>query len=268
MPDIGETLREARTRRRIDVAEVESATKIRAKYLRALEDEEWQLLPGPTYVKSFLRTYADYLELDSRRLVEEYKLRFERPRAGDAVGFGGLQPGGGPRRPRPRPRRRRSPAALVPIVVVAAIAVVLVGALYALGKWGSGDQAATMPQTPKQPRAKATRTPARTHHRARHAAPSRPRFVKLRLVATGDVYVCLVDGAGRRLINGLTMTAGQRSRRFKAKRLRANFGTSNVRMQVGRRTYAVARTPNPVGYELRPGRKPRRLPDARRPSCA
>ena len=49
MPEIGETLREARMRRRIDMAEVESATKIRAKYLRALESEEWQLLPGPTF---------------------------------------------------------------------------------------------------------------------------------------------------------------------------------------------------------------------------
>src|SRR5919205_4645522 len=79
MPEIGDQLRETRMRSRIDVAEVESATKIRAKYLRALENEEWQLLPGPTFVKTFLRTYADYLELDSRLLVEEYKQRYERP---------------------------------------------------------------------------------------------------------------------------------------------------------------------------------------------
>src|ERR1700704_513936 len=79
MPDIGETLRETRMRRRIDMTEVEAATKIRAKYLRALENEEWNLLPGPTFVKSFLRTYAQYLGLDARLLVEEYKRRFERP---------------------------------------------------------------------------------------------------------------------------------------------------------------------------------------------
>ena len=65
MPEIGETLREARMRRRIDMTEVEAATKIRAKYLRALENEEWDLLPGPTFVKTFLRTYAEYLELDA-----------------------------------------------------------------------------------------------------------------------------------------------------------------------------------------------------------
>ena len=65
-------------RARIDISEIESETKIRAKYLRALENEEWDLLPGPTYVKSFLRTYAEALGLDARLLLEEYKLRHER----------------------------------------------------------------------------------------------------------------------------------------------------------------------------------------------
>src|SRR5512132_1576497 len=78
MPDIGTPLREARTRARIDISEIEAETKIRAKYLRALENEEWDLLPGPTYVKSFLRTYADALGLDGKLLIEEYKLRHER----------------------------------------------------------------------------------------------------------------------------------------------------------------------------------------------
>jgi hypothetical protein len=78
MAEIGATLREARMRARIDISEIEAQTKIRAKYLRALENEEWDLLPGPTYVKSFLRTYADALGLDGKRLVEEYKLQHER----------------------------------------------------------------------------------------------------------------------------------------------------------------------------------------------
>ena len=67
MPEIGSTLREARMRARIDITEVEQATKIRAKYLRALENEEWNLLPGSTFIKSFLREYADYLGLDAAR---------------------------------------------------------------------------------------------------------------------------------------------------------------------------------------------------------
>lgn len=63
---------------KIDVHEVEETTKIRAKYLRALENEEYNLLPGPAYATSFLRTYADYLGLDSRELVDVYKSRQDR----------------------------------------------------------------------------------------------------------------------------------------------------------------------------------------------
>src|ERR687883_328711 len=79
MPEIGRTLQEARMRAKIDISEVEQGTKIRAKYLRAIENEEWGLLPGPTFVKSFLRTYAEYLGLDAKLLVEEYKLHHEEP---------------------------------------------------------------------------------------------------------------------------------------------------------------------------------------------
>ena len=86
MADIGTTLREARIRARIDISEVEARTKIRAKYLRAIENEEWDLLPGPVYVKSFLRTYGDFLGVDTRLLVDEYKRRYERPaRPGSAA---------------------------------------------------------------------------------------------------------------------------------------------------------------------------------------
>src|SRR5918997_728349 len=77
MPSIGETLRDARMRQRLDIADVESRTKIRAKYLRALENEEFGMLPGPTFVKTFLRTYAEALGLDPQVLVEEYRSTYE-----------------------------------------------------------------------------------------------------------------------------------------------------------------------------------------------
>src|SRR3979411_2704200 len=99
MPEIGETLREARMRAKIDVSEVEARTKIRAKYLRALENEEWGLLPGPTFVRSFLRTYADYLGLDSKLLVEEYRLRHEHP---SELDLAPIAPNLGPQRRAPR----------------------------------------------------------------------------------------------------------------------------------------------------------------------
>src|ERR1700691_1854144 len=100
MAEIGPTLREARMRARIDISEIEAKTKIRAKYLRALENEEWDLLPGPTFVKSFLRTYAQALGLDDKALLEEYKLHYEDPR--DVPELIQQPAGRSSRRPRPR----------------------------------------------------------------------------------------------------------------------------------------------------------------------
>src|ERR1700744_5406284 len=79
MADIGTTLREARIRARIDISEVEARTKIRAKYLRAIENEDWDLLPGPVYLKSFLKSYGDSRGADSRPLIDEFKRRYETP---------------------------------------------------------------------------------------------------------------------------------------------------------------------------------------------
>ena len=101
MPDIGASLREARMRAKVDISEIEAQTKIRAKYLRALENEEWDLLPGPTYVKSFLRTYAEALDLDAKLLVDEYKLRHERLSEVDLQPINAAAPG--------RERRRQTP---------------------------------------------------------------------------------------------------------------------------------------------------------------
>src|SRR4051794_37310705 len=130
MPDIGTTLRETRMRQRIDIVEVEAATKIRAKYLRALENEEWDQLPGPTFVRTFLRTYGDYLGLDSKMLVEEYKQRFERPGPQDLLPFS----------PRSGGRRQRRVPVIPPFVVIALCIVALLGALFALGKLGGSSE--------------------------------------------------------------------------------------------------------------------------------
>src|SRR3954452_16328382 len=113
MLDIGAQLRETRMRRRIDISEVEAATKIRAKYLRALENEEWALLPGPTFVKTFLRTYAEYLGLDARSLVDEYRQRYETPATSELTPLRPPGLGGGPAAPPPR-RPGRPPAAQPP----------------------------------------------------------------------------------------------------------------------------------------------------------
>jgi hypothetical protein len=76
MFDIGSSLREARLRQNLDFPELEERTKIRPKYLRALEDERFDLLPAPTYVRGFLRSYAESLGLDGQPFVDEYNSRF------------------------------------------------------------------------------------------------------------------------------------------------------------------------------------------------
>src|SRR3954452_3177839 len=93
-------------RQHLDIADVEARTKIRAKYLRALENEEFGMLPGSTFVRTFLRTYAEVLGLDPQRLVEEYRTNYEggdelelQPLAGAPAGGGGPGGGGPPARP-------------------------------------------------------------------------------------------------------------------------------------------------------------------------
>jgi cytoskeleton protein RodZ len=255
MPEIGDQLRETRMRSRIDIAEVEAATKIRAKYLRALENEEWDLLPGPTFVKTFLRTYADYLGLDARMLVEEYRQRYERPSQQELTAL----------RPNLSGRRnlRRRGVIIAPWMVLGAGFLLLVGALYLLGTWGQGNddpgadgsrQVATATPTP-------TATPARRRRRA-----AVPRRVRLQIVASGPVSVCLEAAGGTPLIPNVTMDAGQRSRVFSGRRFLVSFGTGAAVMRVNGRAFDVS-DDAPIGYEIRRGRPPRPVPESRRPTC-
>jgi cytoskeleton protein RodZ len=270
MPEIGETLREARMRRRIDMTEVETATKIRGKYLRALENEEWDLLPGPTFVKTFLRTYAEYLELDSRLLVEQYRQRYERPSTQDLTPFSAARTRGRPG------RRRRRVAAMGPVLVMLGGVVLLLSALWLLGSWPLGDD-----EDPAEPNrvGEATATPEPSGgggggdgegdsgaSRERERRP--PARVRLQLVATAPVYVCVVDAGGRQVIDEETLGPDTVTRTLRSKRFLTNFGNDNVRMRVNGKTYRVAASADPVGYELRPGRRPRRLSDEQRPDCS
>lgn len=255
MPEIGETLRETRMRRRIDMTEVEAATKIRAKYLRALENEEWDLLPGPTFVKTFLRTYAEYLELDPRLLVEEYRQRFERPTTQDLTPFRPNRGGG-----RQRQRQRRP---IGPFVVVGLGVLLVLAALYVLGTRGDGgggeepNVVGTVTATPTATAtAEASASPAK---KKKKAAPTR---VALKLTATDRVYVCLVDATGKAVVNGEYIEKGASTKTFRSKFFRVNLGNSSVRMSYGGKRYPAANIGQPIGYELRPGKKPKRLKES------
>jgi cytoskeleton protein RodZ len=269
MADIGATLREARMRQRIDISEIESETKIRAKYLRALENEEWDLLPGPTYVKSFLRTYAEALGLDGKLLIEEYKLRHERL---SDVEMQPIRPPGA-REPRRR-RRAGSGRGWAVLVVVAA----LIASLYALGRSGGdggNDTATTLPQTNTGTTARTTRweksrsstsssSSSRANRRRRRAAA---RLVRLRLVPTGPVYVCMKRAGGETVVDGRILQAGSRQPTYRSKRFRLLLGNSEVRLRVNGRTRAVPPSASVIAYEITPPGRVRPLPPASRPSC-
>ncbi len=253
MPDIGESLREARMRARIDISEIEAQTKIRAKYLRALENEEWDLLPGPTYVKSFLRTYAEALDLDAKLLVDEYKLRHERLSEVELQPINAAAPG--------RERRRRQSPALPPWFFVAVIIVGLIVALYMLGS-GGGDDPNTAATPPP-----ATTTTSRTTPTPPPPARTRPSRVRLRIDATGSVNVCLKAGE-KTLVNGQTYAAGQRTRTFASRRFRLTLGNNSARLRINGKTRRVAASSQPIGLEITPERGRQPLSAKERPVCA
>ena len=147
MFEIGNSLREARVRRGIEFAQAELATKIRGKYLRALEEEHFEVLPAETYVKGFLRTYAEYLGLDGQLYVDEYNSRFV---------IGEEQSEARARRSAARPQRRnRRIETNVVLVALAAIAILTVIVISAW-KASSGKP----PTAHKPPVAHKTRTGA------------------------------------------------------------------------------------------------------------
>jgi Helix-turn-helix domain/RodZ C-terminal domain len=135
MFEIGNSLREARLRRELDFPELEQGTKIRAKYLRALEDENFDQLPAPTYIKGFLRTYADYLGLDGQLYVDEYNVRYA---SGEEVLERRVR---GPSPPRHARRRHRRLERNIVWFTLVGIAVVTALVIAAWQYGGSGREA-------------------------------------------------------------------------------------------------------------------------------
>jgi len=238
MPDIGSTRREARMRARIDISEIEAETKIRAKYLRALENEEWGLLPGPAYVRSFLRTYAEALDLDAKLLLEEYKLRHERPSDHDLMPIGATRRRGG-RGGRSGPTRHREPRGVPVGVVVGVVVVLLFGALYLLGRGSNDDdpsakatQTSTTTTTKVPASTVKSATPAKKPTKAKATTAS--KLVRLQVIATGPgpVSACLVDAAGKARIPGATLQQNVTAGPYRSKSFRLKLGNGNARVRV------------------------------------
>ena len=194
MFEIGNSLREARLRQSLDFPEAEHGTKIRAKYLRALEEERFEVLPSHTYVKGFLRSYAEYLGLDGQLYVDEYNSRFVsgdedlplRTRRGTAA------------RGRRRERRESN------IVLLALTAIGLVTALV-IAAWRFGGA---------EPQAVRGLQPQTTTTQAAAPAPAPSGTATLEVIATkGDSFVVARQGGaiGRVEFSG-TIEKSQRQR--------------------------------------------------------
>jgi cytoskeleton protein RodZ len=126
--EIGTSLRDARLRQGYELTDAEAATKIRAKYLNALEEERFELLPAQTYVKGFLHAYADYLGLDGQLYVDEYNSRYVAGE--DELSLRGRRRGASTSRAHRRVESRMVLAALAGIAALSAFVVIA---------WTTGD---------------------------------------------------------------------------------------------------------------------------------
>jgi len=253
MPGIGETLREARTAAGIQLDDAERTIRIRIRYLDALENEEWDVLPGDAYVRGFLHTYADFLGLDGAALVDEYDCQevpaqaersmdapFEPPRTMD---------GGNPT------MRRIGWGAIFVAAALAALFIVL-------GITGGSSQ------SPKNN--------LHQHHRggdkqgsaqSSTTTTTTPSEATVSLTPTGTVWVCLVDQSGKALVNGETLTTGDSRGPFKAKDMQLTLGNGEIQVELNGKQVSIPSAANPVGFDLTPqGAKP--LSTADSPTCA
>jgi hypothetical protein len=211
--------------------QAEQATKIRGKYLRALEEERFDLLPSQTYVKGFLRTYADYLGLDGQLYVDEYNSRFV---TGDEWG-----PRRSVRVTEHRDRRLQAAIVLVALVVVAVLTVVVISA------WKTSSGSRHVPRT--------VRRTAVTHHAKAPAA-------YLEVTAVRGPSKVIVNSAG---VNGKVLFSGTLERgdtqAFDGHRFWLNVGApENLVIRVGGRRVHVAGyrpwvlTVTPAGWQGHP----------------
>jgi hypothetical protein len=244
---VGTVLREARNRHQVELSEVEAATKIRFRYLRAIEDEEWDVLPGGAYTRSFIRTYATLLGLDGDRLVSDFREDVEPwHRAGDA--------------PQSQPVDRgvpSSPQGIVAagLVVIAVIAVAAI-AIIAIPSGGSEESGSN-------------RHRHEVAHKARpEARPPVKTGVTIELAASAEVWACLINAKGRALVDGLILEAGAREGPFHSGSFTVSFGNGEVKMLIDGREADIPATSSPIGYTIGSGGKLTKLDEAERPTCA
>jgi hypothetical protein len=243
-------------RHELDIADVEARTKIRAKYLRALENEEFGVLPGSTTVRSFIRTYAELLGLDPHPLVEEFRARNEDREEAE------LQPvPAAPRAPDRRERRERRerrppPASRVggggpsPLALTAGTIIAVLVALAIIGLIGGEDEGGGERSSGEGQSTRARNEPAKPRPRRRRRPAARDVAV-LNVAPTVPTYVCVDTGPGTEIVFEGTLAS---SRRFRGKRVRLNLGKTSARLTANGKAVPMEPSPTPVGYDVTPTR--------------
>jgi cytoskeleton protein RodZ len=254
-PEIGQTLRQARIARGLELSDVEQETKIRAKYLAAIEDERWEVLPGDPYNRGFLVSYAQFLELDDEALVDEYRRAQGQAPEATAIPETMLPQRGIVRRGPPSAR-----AVGIVLALIAAAALGVVAVIGLIGDSGDGNHPAARTAGPEHggaPQATTSTVEAQTTH------PSR---VKVELRSIGTVWVCLIDNRGHELVDAETLTADQARGPFQARAYKVTFGNGSVQMTVDGKPVAVPDAGEPLGYRITPDGVSE-LGPAARPTC-
>jgi cytoskeletal protein RodZ len=243
MAEIGATLREARVRAGIEITEIEAATKIRTKYLRALENEDWAVLPGATYTRSFLRAYAEVVGIDPTALLEDFRLHHEPATGYEFERPVSTQPS--PKAPRDRKRdgeRRRaarggrgggirfSPRVAILAVVFVALVVALIGLASSGGKEGEGKGSSGNVVVPV---GQDTTTTTST-------STSSAERVSIQVVpAQQPVLICLIDASGRRRLDGVTLQPGADQPAYRSRQFKISIGPGGAQLIVGPKTFRV-----------------------------
>jgi hypothetical protein len=259
---VGNKLREARTRRKLSLADVEEATKIRGRYLQAIENDEWDQLPEDTYARAFIRTYGRFLGLDGERLAEEQRQARGAARPGERL----------PRvdpRPRPVTRHRRGGGGggtptIPPKVIAAFVIALVVAALLVVGlSTGGGSNGG-----PAQSGAQKTGAKAGTGQRQGHGKKPAPAGHSLALAAKGEVWVCLLDGKGKPLVDGVILAPGESEGSFRSGSFSLALGNGAVTMTVDGKQAKIPQPSSPIGFTVRSDGSVHELPEGERPTCS
>lgn len=235
---IGATLKDARRRLGMDVKEAEERTKIRARYLRALEAEDWEILPAPAYVRGFLRAYGQILGLDGGMLADEFRRRHETAPTPNAAAEPVLKD-------RPRSPGGSRPPAGNPLLIGLGIAVVLVLLIFGIiGLLGGDDDPEGEPPDRKGDRARAERMLER-----RGGGSSSLERIDLRIEPLSAAQVCVVGGGRDTLLDNQLLSAGAEEEFGDQRSFRVDIEAGTVDLKAGSESREITAS-RPVSLEI------------------